>query len=288
MKMLMVLLTQSNPITALINDTSNTVEGQILICSNDGEELPEIFLCGLNDTELIQINIPDADSIEWELLDESSCAEATEGCANRNNTCDWNIIETGSEFMAVDAGQYRLVINYPNGCFTRFYFNIFKNLLDPQLISNDIICDTSGNITVTNIPLDYEFQLVNANDDSIIVPYGANNGPSFTINTNGLYRVEIRQLGVSDGCVFVLDDIAILDRDFQVDVEPNDTDCNGLGEIAISILNVNTQYYYEVSQGGTTIDTYGPSNDNNHTFENLNDGILKILIVQTVKLQLLV
>ena len=269
--------TQSNPITALINDTSNTVEGQILICSNDGEELPEIFLCGLNDTELIQINIPDADSIEWELLDESSCAEATEGCANRNNTCDWNIIETGSEFMAVDAGQYRLVINYPNGCFTRFYFNIFKNLLDPQLISNDIICDTSGNITVTNIPLDYEFQLVNANDDSIIVPYGANNGPSFTINTNGLYRVEIRQLGVSDGCVFVLDDIAILDRDFQVDVEPNDTDCNGLGEIAISILNVNTQYYYEVSQGGTTIDTYGPSNDNNHTFENLNDGIYDIL-----------
>lgn len=269
--------TQSNPIVALINDTSNTVEGQIVVCPNDGEELPEVFLCGLNDTELIQINIPDAESIEWELLDEASCDAATENCANKNNTCVWNTVATGNEFTASDAGQYRLVINYSNGCFSRFHFNIFKNPLDPQPISNDIICDTSGNITVTNIPLDYDFQLVDANDGSILVPYSANNGPSFTINTNGFYTVEMRQQGVSDGCVFVLDNIAILDRDFQVDVVPRDTDCNGLGEIAISVLNVDAQYYYEISQGGTIVDTFGPSDDNNYTFENLNDGIYDVL-----------
>ncbi|RUA11637.1 MAG: hypothetical protein DSY83_16480, partial [Flavobacteriia bacterium] len=60
---------QSNPITALINDTSNTIDGDIIFCPNDGSETPEIFLCGLNDTELIQINIPDATSIVWEQLD---------------------------------------------------------------------------------------------------------------------------------------------------------------------------------------------------------------------------
>ena len=270
--------TQSNPITALINDTSNTVEGEIVVCPNDGEELPEIFLCGLNDTELIQINIPDADSIEWEQLDESSCSAATDDCANKNNTCTWNTVTIGNSFTASDAGQYRVVINYANGCFSRFYFNIFKNPLDPQFNSSDIICNTPGNITVTNLPLDYEFQLVDATNDNILVPYSANNGPSFDIASNGAYRVEMRQQGVVGGCVFVLDNIGILNRDFQVDVTARDTNCNGLGEVSISVLNVEAQYYYEISQGGTSLDTFGPSNDNNYTFENLNDGVYDILV----------
>ncbi len=270
--------TQSNPITALINDTSNTVEGNVLVCPNDGEELPEIFLCGLNDSELIQINIPDADSIVWEQLDETSCAAATPDCANTNNGCTWNNVGNGSDFLASDAGQYRLIINYQNGCFTRFYFNVFKNPLDPQFNSTDIVCNTPGNITVTNMPIDYEYQLVNASNNTIITPYSDNNGPSFTITNNGAYRVEMRQQGVVDGCVFILDNIGILRRDFAVDITTTDTNCNGLGEIAISVLDVNPQYYYEISQGGTTIDTFGPSNDNNYTFENLNDGTYDVLV----------
>ncbi|WP_421823969.1 T9SS type B sorting domain-containing protein [Flagellimonas oceanensis] len=267
---------QSNPITALINDTSNTIDGDIEICTNDGSELPEIFLCGLNDTELIQINIPDATSIVWEQLDEDSCAESDEGCANTNSSCTWNTVDTGNDFLAENTGQYRLVINYQNGCFSRFYFNIYKNPLDPQYTSSDIICDTPGNITVTNMPLTYEFQLVDQSTGNVVVPYSSN--PSFDITNNGAYMVEMRQQGVTDGCVFVLDNIGILDRDFQVNVVPQDTDCNGLGEIAISVLNVEAQYYYEISQGGTVIDTQGPSNDNNYTFENLNSGVYDVAV----------
>lgn len=268
--------TQSNPITALINDTTNTVDGEIVVCPNDGSELPQIFLCGLNDTELVQINIPDADSIEWEQLDETSCAAATADCANTNNSCTWNNVGAGSDFLASDAGQYRLVINYQNGCFSRFYFNIFKNPLDPQYTSRDLICSSDGNITVTNMPLDYEYRLIDQTTGNELVAYNSN--PSFTITSNGAYTVEMRQQGVVDGCVFVLDNIGILDRDFQVDVETKDTDCNGLGEIEISILNVEAQYYYEISQGGTIVDTFGPSNDNNYTFENLNDGVYDVSI----------
>jgi len=267
---------QSNPITALINDTSNTIDGDIEICPNDGSELPEIFLCGLNDTELIQINIPDATSIVWEQLDEASCGATVDGCANTNAGCTWNTVDTGNDFLAENDGQYRLVINYQNGCFSRFYFNIYKNPLDPQYTSRDIICDTPGNITVTNMPLTYEFQLVDQSTGNIVVPYSSN--PSFDIANNGAYMVEMRQQGVTDGCVFVLDNIGILDRDFQVNVVPQDTDCNGLGEIAISVLNVEAQYYYEISQGGTVVDTHGPSNDNNYTFENLNDGVYDVAV----------
>ncbi|MEM9000936.1 MAG: T9SS type B sorting domain-containing protein [Bacteroidota bacterium] len=266
--------TQTNPITALINDTSNTVEGEIVICPNDGEELPQIFLCGLNDTELVQVNIPDADSIEWQQLDDTSCAAATPDCANRNNSCTWNTIAMGNDFTAADAGEYRLTINYQNGCFSRFYFNIFKNPLDPQYNSSDIICNSPGNITVTNMPLDYEFQLVDITTGNIEVAYNSN--PSFDITTNGAYRVEMRQQGVMDGCVFVLDNIGIQQRNFQVDIATRDTDCNGLGEISISVLDVEPQYYYEISQGGTVVDTFGPSSDNNYRFENLNDGVYDV------------
>ena len=267
---------QSNPITALINDPSNSIDGDIEICPNDGSELPEIFLCGLNDTELLQINIPDAVRIDWEQLDELSCGEPVDGCANTNTGCTWNVVHTGNDFLASDKGQYRLVIYYEDGCFSRFYFNIYKNDLDPQYTSSDIICDTDGNITVTNVPLTYEFQLVNQTTGAVVVPYQSN--PSFDIDTNGAYMVEIRQQGVTDGCVFVLDNIGILERDFQVDVATKDTDCNGLGEIAISVLNVEAQYYYEISQGGTVVDTHGPSNDNNYTFENLNDGVYDVTV----------
>lgn len=266
--------TQSNPITALINDTTNTVEGEVVICPNDGSELPEIFLCGLNDTELIQINIPDADTIVWEQLDDSSCAAATPDCANTDNSCTWNTVDTGGDFLASDAGQYRVVINYTNGCFSRFYFNIFKNPLDPQYTSRDIICTSDGNITVTNMPLDYEYRLIDQATGTELVGYNPN--PSFTITNNGAYTVEMRQQGVTDGCVFVLDNIGILNRDFQVDVTTRDTDCNGLGEISISVLNVEPQYYYEISQGGTVVDTFGPSGDNNYTFQNLNDGVYDV------------
>lgn len=267
---------QSNPITALINDTTNTIDGDIEICPNDGSELPEIFLCGLNDTELIQINIPDATSIVWEQLDEASCGAAVDGCANTNTGCTWNTVNTGNDFMASDTGQYRLVINYQNGCFSRFYFNVYKNPLDPQYTSSDIICDTLGNITVTNMPLTYEFQLVDQSTGNVLVPYNSN--PSFDIANNGAYMVEMRQQGVTDGCVFILDNIGILERDFQVDVVPQDTDCNGLGEIAISVLNVEAQYYYEISQGGTIVDTHGPTSDNNYTFVNLNDGVYDVSV----------
>lgn len=270
--------TQTNPIADLINDNSNTVEGEVVTCPNDGEPLPKIFLCGLNDTELIEINIPDATSIVWEQLDEASCADVGDDCANKNSACGWNPVDTGFDFLASDPGEYRVVINYQNGCFTRFYFNIFKNPLNPQANVQDIICSTPGNITITNVPADYEFQLQDAVSGAVLVPYSAANGPSFDISTNGAYTVAMRQLGVVDGCEFFVENIGVLSRDFQVDVVPQDADCNGLGSIAVSVLDVEPQYYYEISLGGSVVDTFGPSADNNYTFENLNAGTYDVRV----------
>ena len=268
--------TQTNPIITLINDPTNTVEGEVVTCPNDGDLLPKVFLCGLNDTELIEINIPDATSIVWEQLDEASCADAGEDCPNKEATCTWNTVDTGNDFLASAPGEYRVVINYLNGCFTRFYFNVFQNPLDPQYNVTDVICTSPGNITVTNMPADYEYQLLDATNGNILVPFSAGNGPSFDVASNGAYTIEMQQVGVVGGCVFRLENIGVLQRNFQVDVTTADANCNGLGSISISVLDVEPQYYYEISQGGTIVDTYGPSVDNNHTFPNLNPGVYDI------------
>ncbi|TKD65124.1 T9SS type B sorting domain-containing protein [Flavobacterium sp. ASW18X] len=264
--------TQTNPIIDLINDTSNTVDGTILVCPNDGRELPEIFLCGLNDTELIQINIPDALSIEWEQLVEGSCSAAATNCANTNNSCSWTQVGSGFNYTASDAGEYKLSINYEDGCSSIFYFNVYKNPLNPQVETRDLMCGVDGQIRVVNMPADYEFQLVNDATDAIVVPYSDNNGPEFTIDQNGAYRVEMRQVGVTGGCEFVVDNIGIRERNVQLTTTITNTSCNGLGAIGVSLLDADVQYYYSLIQNGTEVDSFGPSNDNNYTFENKAAG----------------
>ena len=275
--------TQSNPLVDFFNDSNNDadatndVQGEIVQCSVDGDLLPKIFLCGSNDSQLIQINIPDAESLSWELLDETSCAPANDDCANKNLSCTYNQVGTGGDFTANAPGKYRLVINYPNGCFSRFYFDVFQNLLDIEYNKTDIYCDTDGNITITNLGANYGYQLLDVAAGTIVVPFSANNGPSFDIDTNGAYRVDVVQLDASGdpipgACVFSTPDLGILDRDFQVNVETTPANCNAQGTVKIDILNVRGDYTYVIRLAdGTLVDDETAQPDNTHTF-NVNPG----------------
>ncbi|MGI9549676.1 MAG: SprB repeat-containing protein, partial [Aurantibacter sp.] len=272
--------TQTNPIVDWFNnlnsdpDPTNDVQGQIVTCSVDGDLLPEIFLCGSNDSQLIQINITDAQSMDWEVLDEASCAAAPGGCANKNQTCTWNLVGTGTDYTANAAGKYRLTINYQNGCFSRFYFDVYQNILDIQYNENDIICTTNGNITITNLGANYGYQLVDVSNSTIVVPFSANNGPSFdfTAGQNGSYRVDVVQLDVSGvpipgACIFSTPDIGILDRNFQVDITNTPETCNNPGSIQIDVLNVEPNYTYVLRlSDGTLVDDETAQPDNTHTF----------------------
>jgi len=276
---------QTNPIVDWFNttngdaDPTNDVQGQIVQCSVDGDLLPEIFLCGTNDSQLIQLSISDAQSIVWESLDESSCSAAPDGCANKNQTCSWSQAGTGSDFTANTAGKYRVVINYQNGCFSRFYFDVYQNILDIQYNSNDIICTTEGNITITNLGANYGYQLVDITNNTILVPFSANNGPSFDFASgeNGSYRVDVVQLDgsgnpIPGACIFSTPDIGILERDFQVEIQTTPANCNDLGTIEIGVLNVEPNYSYTLRLAdGTLVDDETAQPDNTHTF-NVNPG----------------
>src|SRR5690606_41162998 len=98
---------------------------EVVTCPNNGKPLPNIFLCGANDSTFIDTYITDATSIIWEQLDEGSCAPVTDtDCANENTACTWNQVGTGPTYTANTSGQFRLTINYEGGCFNQFYFNV--------------------------------------------------------------------------------------------------------------------------------------------------------------------
>ncbi len=267
-------------------DPSNDIAGEIVTCSTDGSLLPKIFLCGINDSKLIQVNIVDAQSLTWEKLDEASCAPIGDDCANKNLTCTWAPQGTGSNFTLTSAGKYRLSVTYQNGCSNKFYFNAFQNNLDIQYTKNDIICTTPGNITITNLGLGYGYQLVNAMTDAVLIPFSANNGPSFDFGPgqNGGYRVEIVQLDntgnpIVGACIFSTPDIGILEKNFQVVVATTPATCIAKGTINFQVSNVDPNYEYEIrlddgSNGGlgTLVDNETAQPDNNFTFSGLNPG----------------
>ncbi len=294
--------TQTNPIIDFFNnsnsdaDLSNDIQGEIATCSIDKSQLPKIFLCGVGDSQTITVNINDAQTLVWEKLLEGSCTDAGDDCANKNSTCTWTQVGTGTAFTATEEGKYRLVINYQNGCSSRFYFNVFQNNLDLQYNSSDIICATPGNITISNLGSSYGYQLYDITDNSIEVPYSANNGPSFTISSNGAYRVGVMQLDgngipIDGACEFTTPDIGIRERDFQVELSTAPANCNELGSIGIQVLNVPANYSYEIRlndgtpapavgapgyypehPGGTLQNLQAAQTDNNYTFSNLNPG----------------
>ncbi len=288
--------TQTNPIVDYFNSVNgdvnpdNNIQGEILTDCTDGTtQFPEIFLCGATDTALLQMNISDG-QLFWEKLDEASCTAQPDDCLNRNLSCTWNQVGTGSDYTVDTAGKYRLSITYLNGCVSRFYFNVFKNDLAITYNTSDILCDTPGNIRITNIGAGYGFQLLDAITNNIVVPFSDNNGPNFDITNNGSYKVQVTQLNPADNtpitnsCIFETEDIGIVEQLFDVDVTTTPADCNELGTISIAALNALPNYSYELfiddgSNGGagSFVTSQLAVNDNTYTFLNVNPGNYKVV-----------
>ncbi|OUR91876.1 chromophore lyase [Flavobacteriales bacterium 34_180_T64] len=254
--------TQTNPIIPYADIIS--------ICPNDGKELPKIFLCGLNDIRDIQTGISDATSIVWEQLDENSCDPiGIDDCANENTDCTWNQVGTGPNFIANSSGQFRIVINYPGGCFSIFYFNVYQNLLNPTAIAQDIICDTPGQITVNGVPSGYEYSIDGINFQSSNV---------FTVTSPGYYIISIQQIGIdSNPCVFETPAVHVRERDFSVVTSIIQPECYGdFGAIHIMVYDALPQYYFNIYQGTTLVDNIGPIMDSDYVFSSLNAGMYTV------------
>lgn len=239
---------------------------QVVVCPNDGKLLPNIFLCGANASRLIKTNISDGSTIVWEKLNEASCTAVTNtDCANEGTTCTWTQVATGPDYTASISGQFRLTLNYPGGCFNRFYFNVYKNDLNPTETHKDIVCTTSGNITVRGVGSGYEYSIDGTN-------YQSSN--SFTITTPGLYTAYIRQVGVvSNPCIFTIPNIPIRQRNFSVTTSVTHPLCfNEKGSIKVIANEGDPQYNYYIYDGATLVNSVGPIVAADYTFANLTAG----------------
>ncbi len=239
---------------------------EVVTCPNDGKLLPLIFLCGGNDFREIVTNISGVSSIIWEQLDESSCAAVSNpDCANESSDCTWNQVGTGPNFTANAAGQFRLTINYSGGCFNRFYFNVYQNLLNPNVSATDIVCDTPGSITVGGVPSGYEYSLDGVTYQS---------GNVFSVTVPGIYTAYIRQIDVpTNPCIFTVPDVQIRERNFTASVNISQPLCHdGKGNVYLAANDADPQYFFSIYSGATLVNSVGPITENNYVFENLNPG----------------
>ena len=245
---------------------------EVVTCPNNGKPLPNIFLCGANDSTFIDTYITDATSIIWEQLDEGSCAPVSDpDCANENAACTWNQVGTGPTYNANTSGQFRLTINYEGGCFNQFYFNVYQNVLNPTVTSNDIICTTPGQITVGGVPNGYEYSIDGINFQTSNV---------FTVTAAGTYTIYVQQVGIpTNPCVFTVPDVQIRARDFTVSIDVAQPLCYGdKGSITLAANDVEPQYFFSIYDGGTLVNSVGPITENNYTFSNLNPGTYTTLV----------
>lgn len=258
--------------------------GQVSICPNNGKELPKLFLCGGNDSRLIETGITDAQSITWErFISGGSCVTVSNSdCANESAAAAcWVQIATGKDYLANTAGQFRVTIIDKTSTPYVFYFNVYQNTLVPTAVAkSDIVkygtgsCQIDGKITVGGFGSGYEYSFTTGTtagtwQDSNV----------FTTGTPGNYTAFIRIKGVVGSCEFKVINLEIKTTIFEVKTSVTSPKCSGgQGSIQVVTNDVKQQYKYEIfNSASALVGTFGPTEDLNYTFTGLNSGTYRVV-----------
>ncbi|MDR6845141.1 hypothetical protein J2W95_001840, partial [Flavobacterium granuli] len=247
----------------LIKYATNSYAGQVSQCPNDGDLLPKLFLCGGNDSRLIQTGITDARSIIWErFISGGSCTTVSNSdCANKNALAScWVAVPSvagtqGQDYLANSAGQFRVKITDSTGTLYTFYFNVYQNALIPTAVAkNNIVkygatCVIPGKITVGGFGDGYQYSFTTGS-----TPGAWNDSNVFTTTTPGTYTAFIRLKNVVGACEFKVINLEINSLDFTVSTVITAPKCNGdKGSVNVVASNVGLQYKYEIYNNATTL-----------------------------------
>lgn len=252
--------------------------GVVSICPNDGKELPKLFLCGSNDSRLIETNITNSTSIVWQKRTGGCTAMANANCANESLTCTWTTVGNGQDYNADTAGEFRVRISYFDGTVYVFYFNVYKNDLDPTgIIKSDITksgsCTVPGNIIAGGFGAGYEYSFTTA-----ATPGTWQDSNTFSVTTAGTYNVFIRLKNVSGSCIFNVKNIVVSSLTFASTATPTQPKCStNKGSIKITTNDANRQYTYTVTKDGAAFGVFGPMALSEYTLNNLDPGVYSIV-----------
>ena len=256
--------------------------GQVSICPNDGKELPKLFLCGGNDSRLIETGITDAQSITWErFISGGSCITVSNSdCANDNASAScWAQVATGKDYLANSAGQFRVRIVDSTGTPYVFYFNVYQNTLVPTAVAkNDIVkygtsCKIDGKITVGGFGSGYEYSFTTGS-----TPGTWQDSNVFTTGTAGTYTAFVRIKGVVGSCEFKVINLEIKSLDFAVTTSITSPKCNGgLGSVQVITNDVKQQYVYKIfNSANVLVSSSGTTDNPNYPFTDLSSDTYKI------------
>lgn len=288
--------TQTNPILTFFNtvngdaDPSNDIQGEVVTCPNDGSLLPRLFLCGANDSRTINLNITDTQSIAWQKLDENSCAANNPDCPNNQMGCTWNQVGTGNSFNANNEGRYRVVLSYAGGCSSIFYFDVYQNNLNFNVVDQDIFCATDGFIRIDNVGSGYGFRLLDISNGTEAIPYSAHNGSNFTITTAGIYEVTFAAIDPNTGnpypnsCEFSSGQIGISLEELSLNLITKPVTCLGQGSVRVQAQHARANYSYKLytddgtGNPGSLLAQNPTESSSDYTFSGLNAGNYVVVV----------
>lgn len=96
----------------VIKYATGTYAGTVAECPIDGSFLPKLFLCGDNDSRLIQTTIANATKIVWQRR-TGGCTPISNGnCPNVAANCSWAGVAEGADYNANSAGEFRVIIRF--------------------------------------------------------------------------------------------------------------------------------------------------------------------------------
>jgi len=268
----------TNPV---IKYAQSPYAGIVSKCPNDGILLPKLFLCGLNDSRLIQTGITDASFITWQRRTGGCAASLNGNCANKDINCTWADVADGPDYVANSSGEFRVKIRFQNNTESIFYFNVYKNEIDPTgIIKRDIVkningCEIAGQITAGSFGNGYEYSfttnpVANVWQDSNVFP----------VSTPGSYNIFIRLKGVAGGCIFNVKNVVINTIDFTTLLTASQPQCSGeKGIIEVKTNAPNNQFKYAIYKDGSTkpLSDVGPLSVSNYEFIGLDAGSYKIV-----------
>lgn len=256
--------------------------GQVTQCPNDGKLLPKLFLCGGNDSRLIDTKITDAQSIIWErFASGGGCvAVSNSDCANdkAEDNC-WNQVGTGQNYLANVAGQFRVKIIDNTGNPYVFYFNVYQNTLIPTAITKSNIirnaagtCIVNGKITVGGFGSGYQYSFTTTGTSG-----SWQDSNVFSTATPGNYTAFIRIKGVVGSCEFKVINQNITNVTLSTTTSIVSPKCSGgQGSILVTTNDVKLDYTYNLyNNSNVKIATSGLTSSPSYTFTNLNPGIYK-------------
>ncbi|WP_224485333.1 T9SS type B sorting domain-containing protein [Robertkochia aurantiaca] len=180
----------ANPILPFADDVG--------ICPNDGSQMPNLLLCGSEESRFIDTGYEDAVQINWQ-QQNASCT-TTANCANPSNAC-WSTVASGSGYEVTDAGSYRVELVFQNGCRRIFYFNVYKDQLNATTSSTNYTPASLGSITINAGGTGPQYTYTISGDNGYTATYGptTENVHTFDWLVDGTYDISVSS---DSGCSY--------------------------------------------------------------------------------------